>query len=145
MEVFKKALMKTKKAAGGLMIIIISILGATTLNYTTRLSSEDLTRSICDQAAHFVTFRAASYLSNVNAPSGKYTYIRDSNGNYMNFAKEYSDFLKNGFEGKSGTTEVFEIHWDKDSQTASMIKVDPVETMLNGEPVKAQLQYVVIE
>ena len=145
MNMIKKALLKKKKAAGGLIIIIVSVIGAACLNYTTKLSSEDLTRSVCDEAAHFVTFRAASYLNNANARSGSYSIITDSNGNRLNLAKEYSDFLENGFEDKCGRTGTFVVYWNKNTKTATMTQVGAVDTMLNGEPVKAHLQSVVIE
>jgi len=145
MNKFLKALFKKKQAAGGLVIIIVSIIGATSLNYTTRLSSEDLARSVCDEAAHFTTFRAASYLDNAAAPSGTYSVINDSNGNHLDLASEYSRFINTGFEGKAGSTGTFVVYWNKSTKTATMTAVGGVDTMLNGEPVQAELQSVTIE
>lgn len=145
MKRFKKLLCSKKKATGGLTLIIVSVIGALSLNWTTRLSSEDLSRSICDQSAHFVTFKAASYLNNANAPSGTYTHISDSNGNYINFAAEYSRFLTSGFEGKCGITNTFTIYWDKSTKEARTVNVGAVDTMLNGDTVSPEQQRVIIE
>lgn len=140
----KRAMFKPCRAFGGMLMILVTVIGATSMNYAIKLSTMDMTRSMADRASHFVLMRGATYLYNSGAESGMYNVVTDSNGDQIYLCDEYNSVMKNAFDNKVENTTKFMIVWDKENSKACTADVGEVATF-EGVSVTPRKQYVTIE
>lgn len=146
----KKFLLSKRRATGGLMFVMMATIGALTLSSLTKLSSEDLTKSMVNESAYFATFRAATYLYNSHAPNGSYTVVNDTrNHTTINMLSDFNSLLDQSFDHKCSHAGGFTVQWNRGTSTATTTYIGPVVPNFtyarDHRSVTADTQVIVIE
>lgn len=130
-----KFLQKTKKGTGGLLFLLTVAIGTLTLGTTTALCTRNNIKFIVNQTAYFVVNKAAVNLYNTNAPSGTYSSIaRVRKSNYVP-NDDYNHILDDTINIIDGGSSAINIHWNKDTKTASCLEGDIGTITVNGHNV----------
>ena len=131
-----KFLQKKKKGIGGLLFLLTVAIGTLTLGATTALCTRNNIKYIVNQSAYFVVNKAAVNLYNTNAPSGTYSSIaRVRKSNYVP-NDDYNHMLEDTIPGViDGWSSAINVHWDKDTKTASCLEGDIGSITVHGHNV----------